>query len=71
VTDDEGRFEMKNLPAGVPLTFRVWQERAQNNFNDVTVNQTATKWSRGKFDLTLEPGSTEDWEIVVDASVFQ
>jgi hypothetical protein len=29
VTDDEGRFEMKNLPAGVPLTFRVWQERAQ------------------------------------------
>jgi hypothetical protein len=71
VTDEEGRFEIKNLPAGIPLTFRVWQEQVQNNFVDVTINQGATRWSRGRFDLTFEPDSTEEWEVVVDAAIFQ
>lgn len=71
VTDQDGRFSIKNLPAGVDLDFRVWQERVGNNLENVTVNDAATKWSKGRFKLKVEPGSAADWTIVVDAATFQ
>lgn len=70
VTDESGRFEIKNVPAGVDLSFRVWQERIGNNLENVTVNDSAAKWSKGRFKLRLEPGSVEDWNIVVDAAIL-
>lgn len=71
VTDNEGRFEIKNVPAGVELNFRVWQERLGSNLENVTINDAPAKWSKGRFKLQLEPGATEEWNIVVDAAEFQ
>jgi hypothetical protein len=71
VTDSNGRFEIQNIPAGVELSFRVWQERVGNNWRDVTVNGASAKWSKGKFALNLQPDKTESWEVVVNASILQ
>jgi len=71
VTDDQGKFEIKNVPAGVDLTFRIWQERVKANWTGVKVNGAEAKWSKNKFVLNLKPDSSENWEVVVDASILQ
>jgi hypothetical protein len=71
VTDKEGRFEIKNVPAGVDLTFKIWQERVKTNWTGVKVNGADAKWSKNKFVLNLKPDSSENWEVVVDASILQ
>ncbi|MCR9116072.1 MAG: hypothetical protein NXI22_03885 [bacterium] len=65
VTGADGKFTIANLPAGVPLEFRVWQEKAEF-VESVTVNGSSEKWSKGKFTLTLEPGAEQNLNVVVD-----
>jgi len=69
VTKADGSFEIKNVPAGVPLEFRVWQE-ASKFLQDVNVNGKPEKWSRGRFKLTLQPDEQKALEVVVDSKVF-
>jgi len=71
VTNLEGQFELRGLPAGVELTFRVWHETLGGKWDSATVNGAAAGWSRGKFAITLQPGQSENWEIVVDAAAFR
>ncbi|MCA9264560.1 MAG: hypothetical protein KDA60_11950 [Planctomycetales bacterium] len=54
VSADDGSFEIANLPAGVPLEFRVWQA-AISFVQDVSVNGESAKWSKGRFTITLDP----------------
>lgn len=65
ITDDrEGRFEIRNLPAG-ELEFQIWHER---------VGYLAAKpeWRTGKFKLTIVSGQTADLGAVhVDPQLFQ
>lgn len=70
VTKDDGSFEIPNLPAGVPLEFRVWQERG-NYLEAVTVDGAATQWKKGKFSLTLNDGESKQLDVLVDASVLK
>ena len=65
VTKPDGTFEIPNLPAGVELEFRAWQEKS-NFIQSVTVNGKAEKWSKGKFKLTLTPNEPKELEIVLD-----
>ena len=58
VTNEDGVFEIPNLPAGVPLEFRVWQEKV-TFLQNVSVDGQATKWSKGKFPLTLSCGRNQ------------
>ncbi len=53
VTDKDGKFTIKNLPAG-EHTFKVWH---QNGFlSSVTVNGKAATWTRGAMKMTIKPG---------------
>lgn len=75
VTDSEGKFEIANLPAGVELTFRVWQENL-NNVQQVKVGMdgaspSETKWSKGKFTTTLTADQPSTMDVVIDASTFK
>lgn len=58
VTAPDGTFEIQNLPAGVELEFRVWQEKARF-IQQVTVEGQSQKWSKGKFLKTLSDGDNE------------
>ena len=69
VSTSDGAFELKNVPAGVPLTFRVWQERA-GFLQEVTVNGAAEKWSKGRYKTTLNPDEDVTLDVTVNADVF-
>ena len=70
ITDEEGKFEVPNLPSGVPLRFRVWHEKARFR-GAVTVNGKAEKWVRRRFTLTLNPDENRQLNVEVDALEFQ
>jgi hypothetical protein len=70
VTKEDGTFEIANLPTGVPLEFRVWQEKV-TYLQNVSVDGQPTKWSRGKFSLTLNADEVKEMNVTVDAAVFQ
>jgi hypothetical protein len=70
VTKPDGSFEIANIPAGVPVEFRVWQEKAKF-LQDVSVNGKTEKWSKGRLKLTLQPDEQKELMVVVDASAFK
>jgi len=72
VTGPDGTFEIPNLPAGVDLEFRVWQEKA-NFLQDVSVNGQPARWARGRLPLRLdaEDEAKNRLDVQVDVSVFQ
>lgn len=70
VTKPDGTFEIPNLPAGVPIEFKVWQEKAQW-LKDVTVGGQATTWPKGKMTITLEPDQEMNLDVIVSSAVFQ
>jgi hypothetical protein len=70
VTKPDGSFEISNLPAGVELEFRVWQERT-NFMQEVTVNGTSEKWAKGRFKRTLNAGETTSLEVQIPGTLFQ
>jgi hypothetical protein len=70
VTADDGSFEIANLPAGVPLEFRAWQEKV-TYLQAVSIDGKDTKWNKGRFPITLNADETKELNVVIDASVFQ
>jgi hypothetical protein len=54
----DGRFEIKNLPAG-EWTFRAWHERS-GWVKKVIIDGKPTKWEKGQFSVTIEDGKEVD-----------
>ena len=69
VTKPDGSFEIKNIPSGVDLEFRAWQESSKF-IKLVKVNGTEEKWPSGKFKRKLEDNQTLDMNVEVDLSQF-
>ena len=71
VTDEEGSFQISNVPSGVALPFKFWHEVLPSGAFEITVNGTGVQLSRGKFDLEpLEPGEQRELNIEFEASLF-
>jgi hypothetical protein len=70
VTASDGSFEIPNLPAGVPVELRIWQEKI-GPVQEVIVDGQPTKWSKGRLELNLEPGTEMVLDVVIDAATFQ
>jgi hypothetical protein len=75
VTGDDGSFEIANLPAGEELELQVWHESAAGSGNGLVLNAPEAKqlkWSnKGRFKVTLEEGSTQEFELVVPPTAFR
>jgi hypothetical protein len=75
VTDDEGRFEIANVPAGEEIEFQVWHESGSapgNGLVGATPEVPDMKWSnRGRATLTLQPDEVKEIKVVVPASAFR
>ena len=70
VTGKDGKFEIKNLPAGVPLEFQIWQE-VPGGLGGATSNPNVRwKKQKGRFVVTLKPDTPEVLDLDVPASVF-
>jgi hypothetical protein len=70
VTKDDGTFEIANLPAGVDLEFRVWQENLQL-LESVKVDGTPVKWVKGKYKLKLEDKADVNINVEIAADLFK
>ncbi len=67
VTDADGKFVIKNVPAGT-WTFQAWQTVYVTN---VKVNGSPVEWSKGRFDIEIKPGANDLGEIRVSPDLFQ
>jgi hypothetical protein len=72
VTNEKGEFEIKNIPAGIDLEFRVWQEKVKY-VPAATLDGKPVTWPKGKVKIKpLANDETLDWgDIVLDAEKFK
>jgi hypothetical protein len=66
ITGEDGRFTIENLPAGVPLTFKVWQEKA-GFVKKVKIDGKDTPIPSKGLPLTIPVDGELKLDIVVDA----
>jgi FtsP/CotA-like multicopper oxidase with cupredoxin domain len=75
VSDEEGRFEIANVPAGEEIEFQVWHESGAapgNGLAGATPEAPDMKWSnRGRVTLTLQPDEVKEIKVVVPANAFR
>ena len=69
VTDKDGKFEIKNVPAG-KRSFMFWQEKS-GYVAEVTIQGKQQTWRRGTHEFDLKPGDNDLGEIVVRPSLFK
>ena len=70
VSGKDGEFEIHHLPSG-KWTFQVWHERA-GSVDQVTIDGKATKWSRGRVEVTIDAdGVTDLGAIELSPSLFR
>jgi hypothetical protein len=69
VTDEEGRFQIANLPAGVDLEVTVWQEKAR--IQRVTLDGQERALPKGRLVLNLNPNEERELDVRIDASAFR
>jgi len=76
VTKPDGTFEIPNLPAGVPLTFRVWQEKSKG-LPSASITSPASlagkPLKKGRFTITLDAANeaANQLDVTVDIASFQ
>ena len=69
VSGEDGSFEIKHVPSGVELEFRLWHESA-NKLGEVDVNDSEAQYSKGKMTRTFVADEEVDWTIEIDVSNF-
>ncbi len=70
VSAKDGTFEIKDVPAGVPLEFQAWHEASTSGNGAVQAERPDLKWgNNGRFTVTLQPNEVMDLkEIKIPAS---
>jgi hypothetical protein len=67
ITKADGSFEIANVPAGVELEFRVWQEKTRF-ISKFTITGEQSDRVKGRLKLKLEDGETRTLDAVVAAA---
>lgn len=70
-TQQDGTFEIANLPAGIDLSVQAWQEKLGKNFDGIKVNGEPATWKRGRIALNLKPDETLNLDVEIPAAVLQ
>jgi plastocyanin len=75
ITDNEGRFEIANLPAGEQIEFQVWHESggaSGSGLVGATPDAAELNWSdRGRVTVTLQPDEVKEIKVVVPPNAFR
>lgn len=70
VSKADGTFEIPNLPAGVDLEFRIWQEQL-SFVKKAKVNGQTANWSSGKFKQQVPADGATELNVEFEASQFK
>lgn len=70
VSQADGSFEIKNVPAGGELELQLWHEKA-GYIGEVTVGGKAEKIAKGRKKVKVAAGENNLGEMVLDANLFQ
>lgn len=71
VSDDDGNFSIPNVPTGVELEFRIWQEKAKFLSGPVKLNAASQTLKRGRIKVTLQPKQDLQWDFSLGAPLFK
>jgi len=69
VTDKDGKFELKNLPAG-KVSLKVWHE-AIGYVQTVEIDNKKATWKRGRYSVAISDGKDQEHKYVLDAKLFE
>lgn len=70
VSDENGHFEIKNLPIG-KWTFQVWHEGGGGTYiKEVTRGGKSEKWKKGKVEFEIKAGDNDLGTLTVPASLL-
>lgn len=71
VSDAKGVLKIEKLPAGKPITFKVWHENMDKSIDQVTFSGNAVVWTKGNVDLTLKPGMNDLGVVKIKPDEFK
>ncbi len=69
VTDKDGKFELKNLPAG-EWTIRVWHEEP-GYIKQATVSGAEKTWDAGQATVNIKPGNNTWGDVKLSPALFK
>lgn len=69
VTDKDGKFEIKNVPAG-EWTYQFWHEKS-GYVDNVVVGDAPTKWKKGRLKVKVTADGNDLGKVVVPPSTFE
>lgn len=71
ISDENGKIVIKNLPAGIPLEFKIWHENQDKSIEEVTVGGKKESWKRGTVELTLKEGKNDLGDVAINVNRFK
>ena len=71
VSDEKGVLKISKLPAGKPITFKIWHEKSDKSIDQVTFAGKEVEWTKGNFELTLKPGMNDLGVVKIKPTEFK
>jgi len=71
VSDEKGVLKISKLPAGKPITFKVWHENMDKSIDQVMFGGKAVEWAKGNVELTLKPGMNDFGVVKIKPDEFK
>ncbi|MEQ1827363.1 MAG: methylamine utilization protein [Pirellula sp.] len=59
ISDSAGKIKIEKLPAGIPISFRIWHESQDKSIEEVNLAGKPVKWVKGSVTLTLKEGAND------------
>jgi hypothetical protein len=71
VSDAKGVLKIEKLPAGKPITFKLWHENQDKSIDKVNYGGKDAEWAKGNVELTLKPGMNDLGVIKIKPDKFK
>jgi len=71
ISDASGVLKMEKLPAGKPITFKIWHEKMDKSIDSVTLDGKEVEWKKGLVEFTLKPGANNLGVVKIKPTEFK
>ena len=70
-SNEDGDLEIRGLPTGQELSFRIFIEGAKGAIDEVRINGEPTVWRRNRFSVDIKEGENDLGTIEISPTVFR